>query len=122
MPENQVENSKVNRITPSLASNEMGTAQPEHAGSGLFEGLSGDLGRLVMPVVFPIRRNRLVTDRYLTDQQMRLYMKFGQTHSMAVAATKASISTATAYPIEQDRRLPLQKNGSTRPPWCRPAC
>lgn len=36
-------------------------------------------------------------------------MKFRQTHTTAVAAAKASISTATAYRIENDPRLPSQK-------------
>ena len=36
-------------------------------------------------------------------------MKFRQTNSTAVAAAKASISTATAYRIEKDSRLPSQK-------------
>lgn len=36
-------------------------------------------------------------------------MKHRQTHSTAVAAAKASISVATAYRIEQDPRLPTQK-------------
>ena len=47
--------------------------------------------------------------RHLTDQQMRLYMKFRQNDSAAVAASKASISVATAYRIENDPRLPSQK-------------
>jgi len=40
---------------------------------------------------------------------MRLYMKFRQNDSAAVAASKASISVATAYRIEKDSRLPSQK-------------
>ena len=36
-------------------------------------------------------------------------MKFRQTHTTAIAAAKASISTATAYRIEKDARLPSQK-------------
>jgi hypothetical protein len=36
---------------------------------------------------------------------MRLYMTFRQTDGPAVAAAKASISTATAYRFEQDHRL-----------------
>ncbi len=39
-------------------------------------------------------------------------MKYRQTHSTAVAAAKASISTATAYRIEADPRLPSQKKTS----------
>lgn len=47
--------------------------------------------------------------RHVTDHQMRLFMKFRQTHTTAVAAAKASISMATAYRIEKDPRLPSQK-------------
>ncbi|MEW5425265.1 IS21 family transposase [Amorphus sp. 3PC139-8] len=65
-----------------------------------------------MRVVFPIRRNRLVPGRHVTDHQMRLYMKLRQTHPTAVAAAKASISMATAYRIETDPRLPSQKQTS----------
>lgn len=36
-------------------------------------------------------------------------MKFRKTHTTAAAAAKASISTATAYRIEKDARLPSQK-------------
>lgn len=36
-------------------------------------------------------------------------MKFRQTHTTTVAAAKASLSTATAYRIEKDPRLPSQK-------------
>ena len=39
-------------------------------------------------------------------------MKFRQTHTTAVAAAKASISTATAYRIEKDSRLPSQRKVS----------
>ena len=47
--------------------------------------------------------------RHVTDHQMRLYMKFRQTNTTAVAAARASISTATAYRIGKDPRLPSQK-------------
>jgi hypothetical protein len=56
--------------------------------------------------------------RHVTDHQMRLYMKFRQTDVPPVAAAKASISTATAYRFEQDRRLPShheQTRGRRRP-------
>ncbi len=49
---------------------------------------------------------------------MRLYMTFRKTDGTAVAAAKASISTATAYRIEKDPRLPSQKKaprGRRRP-------
>ncbi|ANT54494.1 IS21 family transposase [Mesorhizobium amorphae] len=47
--------------------------------------------------------------RHVTDHQLRLFMKFRKTNTTAVAAAKASISTATAYRIEKDSRLPSQK-------------
>jgi len=40
---------------------------------------------------------------------MRLFMKFRQTNTTAVAAAKTAISTATAYRIEKDGRLPSQR-------------
>jgi len=50
-----------------------------------------------------------VPGRHVTDHQMRLYMKYRQTNTTAVAAAKASIGIATAYRIEKDPRLPSQK-------------
>ena len=48
--------------------------------------------------------------RHVTDQQMRLYMKFRQNEMMkTVAAAKAGFSTATAYRLEADPRLPSQR-------------
>jgi transposase InsO family protein len=52
---------------------------------------------------------RPLPGRHVTDQQMRFYMKFRQTDAPPVAAAKASISPATAYRFEQDRRLPSHK-------------
>jgi len=49
---------------------------------------------------------------------MRLYMSFRQAETPTVAAAKAGFSAATAYRIEQDRRLPSQKKaprGRRRP-------
>jgi transposase InsO family protein len=40
---------------------------------------------------------------------MRLFMKFRQTETVAVAAAKASMSAATAYRIQNDPRLPSTK-------------
>jgi hypothetical protein len=40
---------------------------------------------------------------------MRLFMSFRQTETPTIAAAKAGFSTATAYRIEQDRRLASQK-------------
>jgi transposase InsO family protein len=52
---------------------------------------------------------RPLPGRHVTDHQMRLYMKFRQIDAPPVAAAKASISPATAYRFEQDRRLPSDK-------------
>lgn len=52
--------------------------------------------------------------RHLTDHQMRLYMKYRQTESPAIAGAKASFSTATGYRIEHDPRWPSHKQ-SPRP-------
>lgn len=46
--------------------------------------------------------------RHVTDHQMRLFMKYRQTHSVEVAASKASISRATAYRLEKEVKLPSQ--------------
>ena len=50
-----------------------------------------------------------MSGRHVTDHQMRLYMKFRKTNTTGVAAARASISTATAYRIDKDPRLPSQK-------------
>ena len=56
--------------------------------------------------------------RHVTDHQMRLYMTFRQTDGPAIAAAKASISTASAYRYEQHHQLPSsqrQPRGRRRP-------
>src|SRR5207249_5639284 len=56
--------------------------------------------------------------RHITDCQTRLYMKSRQSTLPAIAAAKAGFSTATAYRIEADPRLPSQKKeprGRRRP-------
>jgi hypothetical protein len=55
---------------------------------------------------------------HINDRQMRLYMRFRHTDTPAVAAAKAGFSTATAYRIEADPRLPSQRKrprGRRRP-------
>ena len=55
---------------------------------------------------------------HITDHQMRLYMSCRQTLSPEAAAAKAGFSTASAYRIEHDPRLPSQKaapRGRRRP-------
>src|SRR3981189_3686920 len=54
-------------------------------------------------------RKRILPGPHIPDRQMRLYMSFRQTETATVAAAKAGFSTATAYRIEQDLRLPSQK-------------
>ena len=56
--------------------------------------------------------------RHVTDHQMRLFMHLRQTHTLAAAAAKASISTATGYRIAADPRLPSMRKeprGRRRP-------
>jgi hypothetical protein len=55
---------------------------------------------------------------HITDHQMRLYMRYRQTRSPEAAAAKAGFSTASAYRIEGDPRLPSQRKeprGRRRP-------
>jgi hypothetical protein len=54
-------------------------------------------------------RNCPLPGRHITDQQMRLYMSLRQTEPAVIAAAKAGFSTASAYRIEQDPRLPSQR-------------
>jgi hypothetical protein len=51
----------------------------------------------------------------ITDQQMRLYMQFRQTHTQATAAAKAGLSERSARRFERDPRLPSQKAADRRP-------
>jgi hypothetical protein len=46
---------------------------------------------------------------HITDHQMRLYMRSRLTDTPAIAAAKAGFSTASAYRLEDDPRLPSQK-------------
>src|SRR5262249_62423541 len=57
----------------------------------------------------PRRRTAAFPGRYITDRQMRLYMTLRHTEPPIIAAAKAGFSTASAYRIEQDPRLPSQK-------------
>jgi hypothetical protein len=49
---------------------------------------------------------------HINDHQTRLYMTYRQTLTAEAAAAKAGFSTATAYRIEGDPRLPSQKQVS----------
>ena len=55
----------------------------------------------------------------ITDQQMRWYMRFRQTHTQATAAAKAGFSERSARRFERDPRLPSQK-AADRGPETRP--
>ena len=57
-------------------------------------------------------RNRILSGRHITDCQMRLYMSLRQAETARVAAAKAGFSAASAYRIEQDPRLPSQKQAA----------
>jgi len=59
-----------------------------------------------------------VRGRHVTDHQMRLFMQFRQTDTVAVAAAKASMSRATGHRIARDPRLPSMRQaprGRRRP-------
>jgi len=56
-----------------------------------------------------LMRNCPLPGRHITDHQMRLYMSFRHAEPPVIAAAKAGFSTASAYRIEQDPRLPSQK-------------
>jgi hypothetical protein len=71
--------------------------------------LSGGYGRPIGSGFFMPMRNRILPGRHITACQMRLYMSFRQAETPTVAAAKAGFSAATAYRIEQDPRLPSQK-------------
>ena len=58
---------------------------------------------------FTPMRNPALPGCHITDCQMRLYMNLRQTEMASLAAAKAGFSTASAYRIEQDPRLPSQK-------------
>ena len=47
--------------------------------------------------------------RHINDHQMRLYMKYRKTSTVAASAARASISMASAYRLEGDTRLPSQR-------------
>jgi hypothetical protein len=50
--------------------------------------------------------------RHVTDHQMRLFMQFRQTDTVAAAAAKASFSAATGHRLARDPRLPSMKKGA----------
>ena len=68
------------------------------------DGRSGDRDRLGLWMESPEGILPL-PGRHVTDHQMRLYMTFRQIDGPAVAAAKASISTATAYRYERTHQL-----------------
>src|SRR5260370_33524744 len=70
---------------------------------------SGGPGRPDRKRVLHADEERSLPGRHITDCQTRLYMSFRQADTPRVAAAKAGFSTATAYRIEQDLRLPSQK-------------
>lgn len=79
---------------------------------------AGDRGRSGIEDGLLQERTRLVPGRHINDHQMRLYMKLRLTEPVTAAAAKAAISVASAYRIENDRRLPSQKQlprGRRRP-------
>src|SRR6202162_5571423 len=64
------------------------------------------------------QKDQRLPGQHITDCQTRLYMKSRLTNVPAIAAAKAGFSTATAYRIEADPRLPSQNTkprGRRRP-------
>src|SRR3954454_450316 len=55
--------------------------------------------------------DRRLPGRHVTDYQMRLFMQFRQTETVAVAAAKASLSAATGHRLVRGPRLPSMKKG-----------
>ncbi len=76
--------------------------------SPLYWGVSDVMAGRVWTVV-SATGDRFMPGRHVNDHQMRFYMKTKQTCPKAAAAAKAGFSTATAYRIESDPRLPSQK-------------
>jgi hypothetical protein len=60
---------------------------------------------------FSPERNARLPGCHVTDHQMRLFMNFRQTDTVAAAAAKASFSTATGHRFAQDPRPPSMKKG-----------
>src|SRR5215470_10060074 len=93
----------VRRRSPSDVANPANSATPRGA-----RWLAVAAGRIGSRFFTPMR-NLPLPGRHITDQQMRLYMTFRHTEPPIIAAAKAGFSTATAYRLEQDPRLPSQK-------------
>ena len=71
--------------------------------------MSGGRGRPDRKPVLHANEEPALAGCHITDCQMRLYMSFRETETAAIAAAKAGFSAATAYRLEQARRLPSQK-------------
>jgi hypothetical protein len=72
----------------------------------------------VQHLILHHEKDQRLPGRHITDCQTRLYMKSRQSNVPAIAGAKAGFSTATAYRIESDPRLPSQKKkprGRRRP-------
>ena len=76
----------------------------------------GDRDR-VGKVVPSSQGRRSMPGSQITDHQVRFYMLFRQKNALQAAAAKAGFSTATAYRIEADPRLPSTR----KKPWGRPS-
>jgi len=74
--------------------------------------------RLSQHLILRHRKDQRLPGLHINDRQMRLYMRSRRTGTPAIAAAKAGFSTATAYRIEADPRLPSHKKaprGRRRP-------
>lgn len=81
---------------------------PPTSASFLSSVAADDRSRWTVAICLLPWRRRCVPGRYITDHQMRLFMKFRQNDDVAIAATKAGFSSATGYRIAQDPRPPSQ--------------
>lgn len=54
----------------------------------------------------------MLPGHHLTDHQVRLYMRLRRTETPIAAAAKAAFSSATAYRLEHDPRLPSQRTSA----------
>src|SRR5580658_7582684 len=110
------------RMAPGMGRRREGVARPKSARPRrrVFPrrtNASGGRSGWAQHLILHQQKDQRLPGRHITDCQ-RLYMKSRHTNVPAIAAAKAGFSTATAYRIEADPRLPSQKyklRGRRRP-------
>jgi len=75
---------------------------------------SGGFSQLAKGKDVFMTRSPPVPSRHVTDHQMRLFMQFRQSDSVASAAAKAAFSPATGHRISADPRLALGQKSPAR--------